>query len=170
VLWALALAVVLFPPFWIGFAWWWAPRHPFVWMPPASPLDEVLGQLLVIALPEEAFYRGYVHTALRDALHRRQPASGQALQPPPTSSSGTTPHRLNLLRADVGWEIPLTSALFAAGHVLTEPHPNRLAVFFPALVFGWLRARTGGIGAPLLLHALANLFSATLGRGYGLFS
>jgi membrane protease YdiL (CAAX protease family) len=41
-------------------------------------------------------------------------------------------------------------------------------VFFPALVFGWMRARTGGIGAAVLFHALCNIFSATLARGYGL--
>ena len=40
-------------------------------------------------------------------------------------------------------------------------------MFFPALLFGWLRCRTGGIGAAWL-HAMSNLFSATLGRGYGL--
>ena len=49
---------------------------------------------------------------------------------------------------------------------MTEPHPARLAVFFPALLFGWLRARTGGIGASVVFHALCNLFSATLARGY----
>ena len=45
----------------------------------------------------------------------------------------------------------MTSALFALGHVATEFHPNRLGVFFPSLLFGWLRARTGGIGAAVVL-------------------
>jgi hypothetical protein len=31
-----------------------------------------------------------------------------------------------------------------------------------------MRARTGGIGAGVLFHAMCNLFSAMLGRGYGL--
>ena len=56
--------------------------------------------------------------------------------------------------------------IFAVGHVLTIPHVSRLAVFFPALLFGWLRARTGGIGAGVLFHAMCNLFSAALARGY----
>ena len=56
----------------------------------------------------------------------------------------------------------VSSALFAVGHFFTEPHPERLAVFFPALVFGWLRARTGGIGAPALFHALCNVLASTL--------
>jgi membrane protease YdiL (CAAX protease family) len=58
--------------------------------------------------------------------------------------------------------------IFAIGHVLTIRHPARLAVFFPALLFGWLRQRTGGVGASVLLHASCNIFSAALGRGYGL--
>ena len=43
------------------------------------------------------------------------------------------------------------------------------AVFFPALVFGWLRARTGGIGASMLFHALCNVYSQALGRGFGVY-
>jgi membrane protease YdiL (CAAX protease family) len=43
-----------------------------------------------------------------------------------------------------------------------------LSVFFPSLLFGWLRARTGGIGASVFFHALCNLFAAYLARSYGL--
>jgi membrane protease YdiL (CAAX protease family) len=156
--WSLGLAAMVFPLFWIGFVWWWHPRQPFVWIPPESPLDEVLGQVMVIALPEEAFYRGYVQSALDRAWAKKQAEPSKAAH-----------GRLRLLGADVGWAIPITSAMFALGHFLTDPHPQRLAVFFPALLFGWLRCRTGGIGAALMLHAMANMFSATLGRGYGLF-
>ncbi len=61
----------------------------------------------------------------------------------------------------------MTSAIFALGHLLTIHDPGRLAVFFPSLVFGWLRARTGGVGASIAFHALCNLFSATLLQAYG---
>jgi uncharacterized protein len=145
--WALGLAALIFPVFWFGYRFWYRPHHPFAWVAPASAADELLGQVLVIALPEEAFYRGYLQTALQDAWKSK----------------------IRLLGADIGWGLVVASALFALGHFLTEPRPERLAVFFPALLFGWLRARTGGIGAPLALHALSNIFSATLGRGYGLF-
>ena len=33
----------------------------------------------------------------------------------------------------------------------------RLLPVFPGLLFGWLRARTGGIAAPVVAHALSNL-------------
>lgn len=145
--WAALFAALIFPLFWIGFVGWYHPHRALHWVPPASFMDDILGQVMVIALPEEAFYRGYVQTALDDAWKGR----------------------VSILGARIGWSLPVTSALFALGHFLTEPRPERLAVFFPALLFGWLRARTGGIGAGMTLHAMSNIFSASLGRGYGLF-
>jgi CAAX protease family protein len=144
VAWALGTSLLLLPLFWLGFVLWWRPRHAF---DPSLPptLDEVIGQLLVIALPEELFYRGYLQTALEDA----------------------SPGKRRVLGAEVGIGLVLSSAIFAAGHLLTEPHPARLAVFFPSLVFGWLFARTRGVGASILFHAACNLFSAYLARGYG---
>jgi uncharacterized protein len=146
--WAGGAALLFFPSFWLGYRWWWNPPGPFLAAPLGTMAEELLGQLGVIALPEEAFYRGYLQTALDDLW-----------QP-----------RWRLFGARLGWGMVATSAVFALGHLLTEPHPNRLAVFFPALVFGWLRARTGGIGAAVAFHALCNLFSSYLERSYGLGS
>ena len=100
----------------------------------------------MIALPEEAFYRGYLQTALDDAW----------------------PPRWTLFGARIGVAIPLSCAVFALGHLATDPSPARLAVFFPALVFAFLRARTGGIGAGVLFHAACNLFVVLLQRNFGL--
>ena len=69
------------------------------------------------------------------------------------------------LRSRRGWLVG--AALFAAGHLCTEFNPGRLAVFFPALVFGFLRARTRGVGAGIVFHALCNLFASYLGQSYG---
>jgi len=144
--WTLGLAAVIFPPFVFGFRMYWHVRGAFHFRPPASLLDDVLGQALVIGLPEEAFYRGYLMTALDDAW-------------------GTP---WTLAKAKLGWGWIASSALFAIGHFLTEPDPQRLAVFFPALVFGWMRARTQGIGAAALFHTVCNVFASTLTRGYAL--
>lgn len=144
--WCVAICAIVLPPFVVGFRAYWHVRPQFVLHAPASLWDDVLGQMLVIALPEEAFYRGYLQTALEEALGAR----------------------FNVFGVRLGWGWLLSAALFALGHVATETHPARLAVFFPALLFGWLRARTKGIGAPALLHATFNLFSATLARGYGM--
>ena len=145
VLYALAAAVVIYPCFWFGFRMWWKVDafHPA----PLQPvLSDALGQLLVIALPEEAFYRGYLQTSLERELNKS----------------------VTIFGTRVGLGLVLTSAIFAVGHLLTELNPARLAVFFPSLVFGLLRARSGGIGAALVFHALCNLFSAYLLRSYGL--
>src|SRR5690606_24413897 len=123
------------------------PVRPLVWAPSEAPLSEVMGQLLVIALPAEMVFRGY----LQSRLDKRWPP------------------RWRLGGAQIGWGLMISSAVFAVGHVLTTPQLGRLAVFFPSLVFGWLRARTGGIGAAVLFHAACNLFAAYLGRGFGFF-
>jgi membrane protease YdiL (CAAX protease family) len=77
--------------------------------------------------------------------------------------------RWRVLGATVGPSIFVGSAIFALGHFATIREPARFAVFFPALLFGWLRARTGGVGASVAFHALCNVFSETLGRGYGVY-
>lgn len=145
--WALGAALIVFPPFWIAFIYWWHPAHDFVWKQPGSWSDELLGQALVIALPEEAFYRGYLLSTLEKP---EQPE-----------------HRHTRIRTALN--LIASSALFALGHFATEPYPARFAVFFPALLFGWLRLRTGGIGAGVIFHVACNVFASILGRGYGLF-
>jgi membrane protease YdiL (CAAX protease family) len=145
VLWALGAAAIFLPPFWLGFVWWWHIKAPFHAARLASLGSDFFGQLLVIALPEEAFYRGYLQSSLDEVWRPR----------------------LRVLGAELGPGILLTSALFAAGHLCTEFNPGRLAVFFPALVFGWLRTRTRGVGAGLVFHALCNLFASYLSQSYG---
>jgi membrane protease YdiL (CAAX protease family) len=55
------------------------------------------------------------------------------------------------------------AALFALGHLLT-PAPWRLAVFFPALLFAWLRNRTGTIVGASIAHFLCNVWLLVLER------
>jgi membrane protease YdiL (CAAX protease family) len=57
----------------------------------------------------------------------------------------------------------LAAALFALGHLLT-PAPWRLAVFFPALLFAFLRNRTGTIAGAAICHFLFNVWLAVLQR------
>jgi membrane protease YdiL (CAAX protease family) len=144
-LWALGTALLVLPPFWLGFLWWWRIRVPFHAPPSSSLGSDFSGQVLVIALPEETFYRGYLQSAL-DEVYKP---------------------RWRVLGAELGPGLLLTSALFALGHLCTEFNAARLAVFFPSLVFGYLRARTRGVGAGLLFHALCNLFASYLGQSYG---
>jgi uncharacterized protein len=145
VLLALLAAVVIYPFFWFGFRAWWKVDA----FQPAPILPRLLAlpeEVLVIALPEEAFYRGYLQTSLDRNLGKR----------------------FSILGTRVGLALVLTSIIFALGHLLTRFDAARLAVFFPSLVFGFLRARSGGIGASVLFHALCNLYSGYLLESYGL--
>ncbi|MDB4943510.1 MAG: Abortive infection protein [Labilithrix sp.] len=146
--WAAACAVVTFVPFYFGWRTFWHPRGQFgLHFQPWDGANEVFGQLVIIALPEEAFYRGYLQSRLDEAL----------------------PQRVRVLGAAVGPSLVVTSIIFALGHFATIREPARLAVFFPSLLFGWLRARTGGIGAGVAFHASCNVFSEVLGRGYRVY-
>ncbi len=144
--WAVGIGCVIFPIYALAWVLFWNPSANF--SPAFSPdfVDVIAGQVLVVALPEEAFFRGYLQSELDG---RWQP-------------------KWKLLGAKIGPGLLVASLLFALVHLVTTPHPARLAVFFPALLFGWLRARTGGIGASIALHALSNLFASFLAYSYGL--
>jgi membrane protease YdiL (CAAX protease family) len=155
---ALAACAILFPPFFLGF-WAYAellpdlppwlaqlvspyavePRPRWPDLPRDLPL-RMLVQLLVVALPEELMYRGYLQTAWA----RSEPGRG-----------------FRFLGARLGAGFFATQALFAAGHLVVL-QPWRLATFFPGLVFGWLRERTGALAAPVLFHAISNLWIAMI--------
>lgn len=97
-------------------------------------------QVVVIALPEELFFRGFIHEMCERAL----------------------PPRRRLLGGGIGLALLLSSALFAAGHLAAALDPRRLSVFFPGLLFGWMRSATGSILAGTIAHAASNLFIRVL--------
>jgi membrane protease YdiL (CAAX protease family) len=146
--WAVGFALLTFVPFYFGWRAYWHAHGMFSLAPRFSEVvNEVSGQIVIIALPEEAFYRGYLQSRLDEVWAPRWRLAG----------------------ANVGPGMVVASVVFALGHVATVHASARLAVFFPALVFGWLRARTGGVGASIGYHALCNMFSEALGRGYGMY-
>ena len=142
---AVLVAAVVFPLYTIGYYAWTEPAEVFALALPPNVTSFVLAQLIVVALPEEAFFRGYVQTSLSDVEKRRVHFVGAELAP-------------------VAWLVQ--AILFAGIHFIVEPQPARLAVFFPALLFGWVRAWRGGIGAALALHAMSNLYSEILARSW----
>jgi len=101
--------------------------------------------LLGVALPEEVFYRGFVQRRLAEAFRRRVRVFGAAIGP----------------------EVFLASGLFALSHLVLIPAPFRLAVFFPGLLFGWIRERTDSTAGSILVHALSNVLLALLTRLQG---
>jgi membrane protease YdiL (CAAX protease family) len=107
----------------------------------------VIDQLFVVALPEEFFYRGFIQTRLRDSWPQGKVVFGVRLGPA------------------FWW----TAALFALGH-LAIFQVWRLGVFFPALLFGWMREKTGTVMGAALVHGVANLLMLVLEASfYGKF-
>lgn len=98
-------------------------------------------QLLLIGIPEELFYRGYLQTKLDRLVGRDVSIFGVACNP---------------------WSISICSGLFALAHIATIPQPYRLSVFFPSLLFGWIRRWSGDVITPALFHATCNLLSQVL--------
>lgn len=139
--WLLLQVLPLLPESWLGT---WIPYRSggaglAFRLPDAFGLH-VLDQLLAVSLPEELFFRGFLQTRLQ-----RHWGHG----------------RLRILGVRIGAAFLLTQVLFSLSH-LGDPSPWRLWVFFPALLFGWLRERTGSLGAPILVHAYSNLLLMTL--------
>lgn len=106
---------------------------------------DIAVQVMLIALPEEFFFRGYLQTQLAKVFTARRQWWGAAL----------------------GWHIPVTAALFAVMHSLVSIQWWHFAIFFPGLLFGFLKARSPGLLAPILMHALCNLLMQWMQGNYG---
>ncbi len=157
-MWGLALpCLVIFPLFALGYLGfftsvctygpaWLAPPGACTYFrgwtgmgPPAFDLDFAefaAVQFLVVALPEELFFRGYLLRLCERAI----------------------PPKRRLWGGGIGWALLLSSLAFALVHLPRELDPRALATFFPGLVFGWMRSATGSILAPVLAHGASNVF------------
>jgi membrane protease YdiL (CAAX protease family) len=128
---------------------WYAPKlvagscfrmmHPHFRLPGGFAMLAA-AQLVVVALPEELFFRGYIQGRLEDAW----------------------PPRWNLFGARVGGAWLVASVMFAFGHYFVTFEPQMLTRIFPGLVFGWMFARTRSILAGTLFHAACNLLMEVL--------
>lgn len=98
-------------------------------------------QLVVVALPEELFFRGFLLAKLERAF----------------------PPKRRILGGGIGWALIISSALFALIHIPKDGDPRALATFAPALLFGWMRSATNSILASTLVHAGSNILIRFLG-------
>ena len=103
-----------------------------------------LFHFLVIAIPEEFFYRGYLQQQFNRIWGKP----------------------FSLLGCMVGWSLPFTAFLFAFSHSMIVLRWWHFSIFFPALAFGWLREKTGAITAGALFHATCNLYAFWVGMNY----
>jgi membrane protease YdiL (CAAX protease family) len=110
---------------------------------PSEFAYSILVQFLVVALPEELFFRGYL-------LQRME-----MLWP---SRKG--------FWALGGRAVLLSSLVFGLAHFVGEYRIDRLATFFPGIAFAYLRLRTGRLLAPVTYHAFCNLLSELIFASY----
>ncbi len=135
-LWSVLLLLVPFNLLVLSYRW--LAGQPFGETLAGLTMASSFYQLAIIVIPEELFFRGYLQGRLR---------------------SWSLSHGLESAVVP----IVLTAGLFALAHVLVEASWLRAAVFFPGLVMGWLRERSGGMAASAGFHWLANLSSLWLG-------
>jgi len=131
-------SVIIFPPFFLlAHLWqryvWGAGGFHLVGYP--DLVSAAIVQILVIALPEEFYFRGYFQSAM-DTIFKK---------------------RWGIFGARMGWGWLVTAIIFAFAHTFITYKWWHFSIFFPALVFGWLRERTGLVIAPTLFHASSNL-------------
>lgn len=138
VLW---LVLIIFPIYLIGFHLWskqipirFDPDPEFSW------LNFILTQLLLVALAEEIFYRGFLQTQLLKAW----------------------PNTKVLFGIPIGMAVIVTNLFFALGHYVGDYNPGRLATFFPGLLFSFLAFRSKSVLGAVVFHALCNIFGQLL--------
>lgn len=101
-------------------------------------------QLVIVAIPEEIFYRGYMQLQFNRIWGRPW----------------------KLLGVPIGKGFWVTAVLFAFSHSLIQLQWWHFSIFFPGLVFGWLREKTGSITASALFHAASNCYSFWVMNNY----
>lgn len=138
-------SLLVFPLYFIGnhFYQAWLGRHfdphpiPDIW-------NLLAVQLLLVSLPEEFFFRGYLQGRLNLIW----------------------PQRWFFWGTNFGPGLLVTSFVFAISHSLIQYQWWHIFIFFPSLVFGWLRERTGSIIASILFHALSNMVAQWIFYNY----
>ncbi|MBL90989.1 MAG: hypothetical protein CMH56_04155 [Myxococcales bacterium] len=145
---ALFFMGITFPPFAVGHHYFqlYMAKQEMVFelqMPPDF-LAFIVFQILLVALPEELFYRGFMLGALLRWW----------------------PNERTICGIPVGKAVLVSSIYFALAHFVGEYNILRLGPFFPAFLFAYLRMRGASIFGAITFHACSNIFSQILFVGY----
>ena len=144
------LNLIIWPPFIVIYHFWNSIffSKSFVGTLPNELLLTILYQLFFVAIPEEFFYRGYFQTRLNDIYPKNWVFFG-------------TP---------MGKSTIYTGIFFAFGHSIVTFQWWHFSIFFPSLLFSYLREKTGGILSSAMFHASCNIGIVVLDTMYGLRS
>jgi membrane protease YdiL (CAAX protease family) len=141
------VSLIVFPPFILCAHLWqvFVLGNTFVGVHiPDDILTIVAYQVLLIALPEEFFFRGYCQSLIKRYFD--------------------SPWKI--LGVKLGfWWIAL-ALFFAFAHSFVMIQWWHFSIFFPALLFSYLRERRGTITASILFHALSNIVMIILVMSY----
>ncbi len=143
---AIVLFLITVPLFGIGFHIWQLLLfdRQFVLRFPHNTLYLIFVHIFGVALPEELFFRGYLHDRLKRLI-------------PPTKM---------LFGVKVGLYMLVVAIIFSVGHIFTDPRPVRLGVIFPSVLFSWMREKDGTIAGCTLYHGLSNVLVRILEYSY----
>lgn len=185
--WAAILALLVFPPFVLGFLWFYAKvchgelgvLSPVLWIegltPAAGGLERYLDRFCrayggdfwptSLRVPEAWLLYGGAGVLLEVAKELFTIALPEEVFHRGYLMSALEerwPARRRILGAPLGLAALLACLIFAVGHLVGEMALARLATFFPSLVFSWLWRRSGSLWAPALFHAASNLLMSVL--------
>jgi len=190
--WAALMMLVVFPPFVLGFLWFYAEvcdgrlgvLSPVLWAesltPAAGGLERYLGRFCRtyfgagedgglfppgVRLPDSWVAYAYLGILLELAKELFTIALPEEVFHRGYLMSALEerwPPGRRILGAQIGIAAVLASLVFAMGHLVGELALARLATFFPSLVFSWLWRRSGSLWAPALFHAASNLLMSVL--------
>ncbi|MBI5299555.1 MAG: CPBP family intramembrane metalloprotease [Deltaproteobacteria bacterium] len=147
-LFAFAVAVLIIFPVYFVFAHTWMLHifhfHGFQSAPWTAFTNHLGFQFLAVAIPEEFYFRGFLQGELNNVWTKKW----------------------RILGVDLGWSWIVTAAVFAFAHSLIQLQWWHFSIFFPALLFGYLKERTGSITAPILFHVFSNCFMDWFSHSY----
>lgn len=142
------ITLAVMPPFMVAAHFWMLHVFHRQGFEPASITfftQGFLTQLIAVALPEEFFFRGYFQEKL-----------GTFFKP-----------KWKIFGVSLGYAWPLTAIIFSFAHSVIHIQWWHFSIFFPALLFGWLREKTGSITAPILFHTFCNCWTVWFTHSYG---
>lgn len=142
------LVLITFPPFAIGHHFFQihvgGHSEGFAFQLPPDLFVFVIFQILLVALPEELFYRGFMLVSLNKSW----------------------PNKAYLFGIPIGRAVIVSSLFFALAHFVGEYNVLRLGPFFPAFLFSYLMLKSQSLLGAISYHALSNIFSQILFVGY----
>ncbi len=127
--WHFWVAVLLGPIVWLGL--WWLTGRP---VPDGIALKVFLTGVVLYPVIEELAFRGFIQSRLLEKSFFRKSLL------------------LNITNANL-----VTSFLFASFHLFNQPPMWAALIFFPSLIFGYLRDRYEAVVPSIVMHAWYNL-------------